>query len=482
MVRFFPASHLVFITATDRSARHYAELVEFFFEGNASPLAFNQIRKVLNGMTDQEFYSIGIRSTSPTATTESYRIVAGSNADRGVRDTDAASFSQGHFMGRGQVNGEAEVIGASAGGRIWSNGKLSIPDILDWMTALHERMTANQINIGRSGLDLLPFGEPLERIPASACMTDWPKVAYRDNPQVTIGDDADRVVTCLLDLQITDVAVNGDGSALTFRIGDDDRSQRVRYRLRRSPQYELLTENPRIRVATSEGNISIDEWLDEHGLVFFTKELDSFTHGTLQRRLARTAIRPESLVAHDWTNCDIHVEFDTTDPNRMTVQRFLQEHLTGTLGADFIIFDHRSGEAADFIVGKALPGDRLAISLYHCKAAGGLVSGDRVDDVYELAGQAVKSARFQRKDELLRHIDRRTLPRRNRGHSPCLISNRDAVLDLVRRHDPIAITLSVHAVQPGLLASELADNVRAVMAAANDSLTAQGVELRWMVS
>ena len=117
------------------------------------PLAFEQLRKVLNGMSDQEFYSVGIRSTSPTATAESYRIVAGSNADRGVRDTDAANFTQGHFMGRGQVNGAAEVIGASAGGRVWSNGKLSIPEIIDWMDALHGRITADQVNIGRSGLD-----------------------------------------------------------------------------------------------------------------------------------------------------------------------------------------------------------------------------------------------------------------------------------------------------------------------------------------
>ncbi|SDP35840.1 Superfamily II DNA or RNA helicase [Ralstonia sp. 25mfcol4.1] len=482
LIKFFPASRLLFITATERSERYYAELVEFFFGGNASPLAYDQIRKVLNGMTDQEFYSVGIRSTSPTATTESYRIVAGSNADRGVRDTDAANFSQGHFMGRGQVNGESEVIGASAGGRIWSNGKLSIPEILDWMTALHGRMTANQVNIGRSGLDLLPFGETLERIPASTCMTDWPKVAYRDNPQVLIGEGADRVVTSLLDLQITNVTVNGDGSALTFRIGDDVRSQRVQYRLHRRPNYGLLDENPPIRVSTSEGNVSIEEWLDEHGLVFFTKEMDSFVYGTLQRRLARTAIRPESLVPHDWTGCQINVEFDTTDPDRMTVQRFLQDHLIGVMAADFIIYDHRSGEAADFIVGKVIPGNRLAISLYHCKGAGGPVSGERVDDVYELAGQSVKSARFQRKDELLRHIERRTQARPNRGHSPFLVGTRDAAIDLVRAYDPIAISLSVHAVQPGLLATGLAENVRAVMAAANDSLTAQGVELRWLVS
>ncbi len=101
----------------------------------------------------------------------------------------------------------------------------------------------------------------------------------------------------------------------------------------------------------------------------------------------------------------------------------------------------------------------LTQHLYHCKGAGGVVSGDRVDDVYELAGQSVKLARFQRKDDLLRHIERRTLVRPNRGNSTLLVGTRDNALQLIRAHDPIAITVTVYAVQPGLSAGGLAENV-----------------------
>ena len=483
LLKYFPASQLLFITATERSERYYAELIEFFFDGNAIPLAFEQLRKVLNGMTDQEFYSVGIRSTSPTATAESYRIVAGSNADRGVRDTDAANFTQGHFMGRGQVNGAAEVIGASAGGRVWSNGKLSIPEIIDWMDALHGRITANQVNIGRSGLDLLSFGEALQRLPATTCMTDWGKEAYRDNPQVLIGEGGEAVATCILDLEVSNIAVAADGLSMLFHVGDGVRHRRVRYRLTQSPHYALLDDEPRFLVNSSEGQYeSLEEWLEDNSLTFFTKELDSFTRSTLTRRRQGAGLRPESIVVHDWAGCDIDVEFDTRNPARPTVQRFLQDHLVANAGAAFILYDHRSGEAADFIVAKELPGQRLSISLYHCKGAGGPVSGARVDDVYELAGQSAKSGKFQRKELLLRHVERRTLVRPRGGVSPFIVGNRDDALELLKAYDPIAYQLNVYAVQPGLASQGIADNVRTVMAAANDSLTAQGVELRWMVS
>lgn len=483
LLKYFAESQLLFITATERSARYYAEILDFFLDGSATPLAFEHIRKVLNGMTDQEFYSVGIRSTSPIATAESYRIVAGSNADRGVRDTDAANFSQGHFMGRGQVNGEAEVIGASAGGRVWSNGKLSIPNILRWMTALHGRITAERVNIGRSGLDILPFGETLEQIPASTCMADWPKSAYRDNPSVVIGIGESSTRTCVLDLDIKDIAVAAGGESMTFRIGDDQRSLQIEYRLRRTPQYRSLENEPPIRVIVADDHyLSIEEWLEENGLIFFTKELDSFFRSNLQKRRASVGLRADSTVVHDWTGCEIGIEFDLTDGGRATVQKFLRDYLVGRGDSSFIVYDHRSGEAADFIVGRAMPGNRLIVELYHCKGAGGPVSGERVDDVYELAGQSVKSGRFQRKEDLLRHVERRTQVRPNRGSSPFLVGSRDDALNLIRECDPIAVSLIVYAVQPGLSAGGIVENVRMVMAAANDSLTAQGVELRWMIS
>lgn len=282
---------------------------------------------------------------------------------------------------------------------------------------------------------------------------------------------------------MTDIVVSGDGSSLTFRLGDGGKNQQLRYRLNQSPQFSLITHDSPMRVASAEGRWeSIEEWLEDNGLIFFTKELDSFTRSTLQRRRASPGIRPESLVIHNWGGCDIQVEFDLRNPDRMTVQRFLQDYLLDLPDNSFIIYDHRSGEAADFIVARAMPANRLSVSLYHCKGAGGPVSGERVDDVYELAGQSVKSGRFQRKDDLIRHVERRTLIRVGRGHSPFLFGTRDVALDLLRNCDPIDIQLTVYAVQPGLSAGGLVENVRAVMAAANDSLTSQGVELRWLTS
>lgn len=484
LLKHFPDSGTLFITATERSERFYAEIIDFFFDGKAMSLSLEQVRKVLNGMTDQVFYNIGIRNLSPTTTAESYRIVTGSSADRGIRETDAVNFSQGHFMGKGLTDGEAEVIGASAGGRVWSSGKLSIPETLEWMEELHARITANEINIGRSGLDLLTFGETLDRIPENTCMADWSRETYKDDPHVYIYQGANLVkTTCILDLEIRTISVAPDGTQLTFQIGDDSFAKNIVYYLRQHPQY-VSNSAFQFEVAVRGSNpVPIEEWLEDNQLRFFTQDLDSFERSTLQRRPLRTDVRPESLLADNWTGCETTVEFDQENPGRQTVQRFLANALLALPDISFVVHDHRSGEAADFIVAKELPTGKLEISLYHCKGAGGEVpSGERVGDVYELAGQSIKSVRFQGKEQLLKHLERRTLARPGGGHSPFLFGERTAALELIEQYEPIDLVLVVYAVQPGLSAGNLNENVRRIMAAANDSLASQNVTLRWKIS
>ncbi|MDX1838832.1 DEAD/DEAH box helicase [Legionella taurinensis] len=98
LIKYFSNSKLLFISATEHASSYYNEILKFFVKGTIIALSFEEIRKVLNGIKEQEFFTVGLRSTSPVAITESYRIVAGRNADRGIRNIDSVNFAQGHFM------------------------------------------------------------------------------------------------------------------------------------------------------------------------------------------------------------------------------------------------------------------------------------------------------------------------------------------------------------------------------------------------
>ncbi len=487
LIRYYEQEHLLFICATDRSAQIYDDLLEYFANGQAEALPYEKVMRVRNGLTDQEFYNIGIRNISPATTAESYRIMAGKSADRGIHEADSSNYAQGHFMGRGKINGASVVIGASARGRMWAPGRNSVPDTMAWMDSLFSRITASALTMGKSGLDLLIFGEHIDKIPQTTCMADWGQETYDGNAYVQFMQNSEPTTaqsTYLLNLEIRDFDVSSDGSTMSFQIGDEQDHILIDFHINENPQFVVPSQASEAYVILGEGETqTFAEWLQNNPIRFFTKELNSFEGHTLWKRLPRVEIRPESLKVSQWTGCDIRVEFDTRDPQRQTVQRVLQDRLIAQQNNSFIIYDHRSGEAADFIVGEQQENSKFLISLYHCKGAGGTApSGERVNDVYELAGQTVKSSRFQIKESLLKHIRHRTQPRRGRGHSPFLLGDRDTTIAAISACAPIDIKLEVYAVQPGLSAANLNDNVRQIIAAANDSLASQNVQLTWIVS
>jgi hypothetical protein len=67
---------------------------------------------------------------------------------------------------------------------------------------------------------------------------------------------------------------------------------------------------------------------------------------------------------------------------------------------------------------------------------------------------------------------------------PCYTRTRTVIASLNQESTPTSWRSSNDLTRflTRLASQGIADNVRTVMAAANDSLTAQGVELRWMVS
>ena len=75
---------------------------------------------------------------------------------------------------------------------------------------------------------------------------------------------------------------------------------------------------------------------------------------------------------------------------------------------DVLLDDDRAGEAAD-LVGLAIRGTELHVTLVHCKYSSQSTAGARVSDLYELCGQAIRGAKWRQQGAvpLLHHLDRR---------------------------------------------------------------------------
>jgi hypothetical protein len=120
-----------------------------------------------------------------------------------------------------------------------------------------------------------------------------------------------------------------------------------------------------------------------------------------------------------------------------------------------MIDDDGSGEMADIVAMRVEGGD-LVVRLVHCKYASGDSPGHRVDDLYDVCGQAQKSLRCRRNvPRFFRHLARRERARRNRGaRSGFEVGDGDTLIRLEDESRLLQPRFEIVIAQPGLSKAE----------------------------
>ncbi len=480
------SGHL-FIGATRRKDQCYTSLIEHFVERQAATLSFSQARKVLVGLENQVFFNVGLRNVVPSPSSETYRTLTGSQADRTIGEGDARAYRQGHFFGQGEAEGKKEIIGASARSRVWSNRRITIPDFLRWVNILHDRLISSQPYIPKSGLDRVPAGSTLTQIPSDTVAADWDIAGFRWNPVVTVSSYSGQKSLNLVDLEFGKIDVADDRQSLSFCLNSEFGEFSYLLKLHTSRMITSKSHQHDLKIEQANGEqLEMETWLSEHRPNFYTANLNHFQGYSYFERpnTSLQQLSDESFEVIDWDDCEINIEFDESNLTRKTVHKHLEAYIQSLPNLAFVLYDHRSGEMADFIVATTDKTGSLMVILYHCKVAGGAPSGNRVNDVYELAGQTVKCLKFLSQRVLIDHIRRRAKEKPNRKFSKFLHGTLESALEEIQLRQPIEILFSIVAVQPGISKGKLKSPIIDVMAAAQDYLVkgSAGTSLKWMVS
>lgn len=99
------------------------------------------------------------------------------------------------------------------------------------------------------------------------------------------------------------------------------------------------------------------------------------------------------ICALEWEDMkvDTSLECGTGTGGMISIQDGLRNYLEKESKFSHIIFDHGTGEVADFITIEE-NGDFIYVEMYHCKAKKGRAYNSSVGDVYEATQQAIKSS------------------------------------------------------------------------------------------
>lgn len=461
---YFPQSQLCYIGSTRRTEKIYQGLMGEVCS-NFRLLSYEETSRARAGLNGVRFYNVGLKNTTFNSQSETYRMLTGPAAERAVTAGDGRAYVQGHFFGSGLAGDTKETIGASSSSKIWSNQTLAVSEFLSWVEQLDARLVGTA-PFAQTQFDIVKAATTLRRIPDVVIAGAWSKAGFKTNPRVRFRTEGATKFDykSLTDWELCEFAPQPANGVMDFKVSLDQFSVMMRFCL---GQGRMVTQRDNTVVieveSATDSWMHLSEWLAEHPPVFYAADKSSF-EGMNQMsapQLQASVLAPGDAEVIDWNGCAINVEFVPNNgsanaqqlrqrlADQTTVQEHLERYLLQVPGLTALFYDHRSGEAADYVaVTVSLQGE-VEIALYHCKAAGGVPSGGRVGDVYEVAGQLVKSVYYCDLTTLLDHMEHR-MHARHTSPSKFIFGNLGNLKQLLQSTPATKQSFTVVGVQPGI--------------------------------
>ena len=430
---------------------------------------------------------------------ERFRMHAGRDVETALSDAQLQNSEKAFVVGDGFENGDRTSIGASFKGRIWSlNGAGNVLTFKEWCLGQGEKLTNDSID-GNQILKQTLIPKTIHIIPkkAEAFAIDWDGIMW-DNRESHFTFNLNGVESQLYNTDL--VLLENEpvqGNAVFFAVTNG--TQRVEFKM------ELFEnrENPNnkyadfhiTKLSDCEATIhyghhtkKLDEFLTENMPTIFFADGSSLC-GTeyIELNSPPALYDRDRIIQWDWQGVKLSEESQGVAPKLKTDS--IQYHVIQELQKvdyDIIFDDDNAGEIADVITMKQV-NNKLRIELYHLKfAQDGRVS-NRIDNFYEVCGQAQKSANWKYKEaeELVDHMLRREVKREGGTESSRIQKgDKETLVKLLKlAKKKIPVEYSIYIVQPGVSKESVSDEILTLLGVTDSYLKDKtGIDLQVITS
>jgi superfamily II DNA or RNA helicase len=467
------AASLLFINSSRRSVGIYETIAASVSSKSHRILPLFKINRVLRELRSIECFNIGMRNRAKHASVETYRIMAGAQTQKGISKTTGRLFNRGHVFAKVDGDEASTTIGYSSGSKVWSNGYAKIPEQIDWCKVIAEKILNDQEFSTGSELDDLPLSSALIGIPDTVIALDWHEEFYLRPFDVHYSNEKEEVRCPILDCDLTVEHANGD--SIVLKISSEGFGVPVVYRNDGGRFFEKLESNgSRLDAMLPTEVVDFVDCLNDFPLSFYTPDLSRVCgEEKFPGWLDAPPYDIDRIEVWDWKDLgvDIECEYETDaaqSTERMSIHACLATRLRD--GYEVVFYDHGPGEIADFLTLK-VEGQTVVIALYHCKASSSVSPGERVADIYEVAGQVVKSTLWlKRPSDLQKKIERR-MKRGSRFVKGTIEDLRRVLAIAAIKGTRYEIVL----VQPGISAVKLTEVGLSILGAAHGYVNSAGL-------
>ena len=386
IVHYQKETSLLFIYSQMKSETDYEAIAKAFTEG-FDKIPRSEIHRVLGKLQNYEMFNTGMQNRF-AENGESYRIYAGSNVASSIDPVTGKMYSAGHVFCKAVSDiGNDLTIGYSSGSKIWSSSYMFIPEYVKWCdengTKISDKSMVVKTN---TNYDFMPIPTRIIEFPSKVVFAFFSDKTF-SSPPILINPNGELTDTILTDV---DIQINSVVShEISFSILWNSTIDKFTY----TTDGKYSCDDPKITLKDGKEQGTLVEYLNSYPLIFKTTD-DAVVEGNEICAGASDAVvfAQDEIFGIDWAHykTDIRCECGNGNNNNKSIQTALHDILKERDDFSYLIFDHGTGEIADYIT-ITEHDSKIETVLYHVKAMRGESFNSNVDDIYEVTQQAVKS-------------------------------------------------------------------------------------------
>ena len=342
----------------------------------------------------------------------------GFDIEKALDHADKEGSEKAFVFGTGYEQGDKVSIGCSYKGRIWSHAKGDIQEFVAWCLAVGNKLIRTDIDPNTILKETLIPNSVSMRPRVTPFSVEWDEsVSLEPETRITITLNSNTYEFYNIELLVTDPSEDGE---LYFELATPNEIIKFKQTLFNNGRFddfkiEQVGTTLDIRVNKGRKQETFEHFLYENPVSWWFVDGSSLSGNSyVELKHLIPSYPKDQILGWDWKDVDLSKESQGIDPKiTNSVQyRIIQELKAGDF--DIIYDDDYSGEIADVITIKQNP-NVINVQLYHLKYAKSGAVGKRVDDLYEVCGQAMKSIHWKFKDarDFFEHLLRREIKRRS---------------------------------------------------------------------
>ncbi|MBS9783298.1 MAG: DEAD/DEAH box helicase family protein [Pasteurella sp.] len=474
---------LLFIHSSDKG----------FYKSVAEAILFDKQIPINKKDIFKSFYNIDRRSLQNVGLKEylnhhiRFRMLVGSDIEEAISVIDKQKGERAFAFGNGYENGEKVSLGCSYKGRVWSYQQGDLRQFISWAKNIAYKLVDENIDPDEILKDCLipkfvnifPNSNPIR--------VDWDEQILQ-NPLI-IETQNGNYTNHLLSMEIEKIH---NKNSIEFSIVTPNEKINLEYQI-----FQDKDNNAAYRIFNKSqitSNISfkgkkwdIEEFFNYYPVrVWFADGSSICGYEYVELKQIIKPYPTEKLLTWDWSGVDLSKESQKVSPlEKDSIQYHVIQKLKKD-NYDIIYDDDGSGEIADVITIKEY-NDKIAIELYHLKYAKSGNINKRIDNFYEVCGQAQKSVHWKHEkgSKFFEHLLKRKSKASNGKERSRIEQGTEQDLERLLRisKNSKPMVFDIYIVQPSLSKLDVSNDIMMLLGVTDNYLKdIAGINLQVIVS